>query len=118
MAKNRGILKELKSCRYRPLQATGRYPLAASSNAQRVPHQLAFFTMDRPQGCAHFDAQLHAGVPGRNAPVESGAHAAPQGTLKLTADATVRDSGLLEQALPNAWQHNVQTCRRRLSYSC
>ena len=33
---------------------------------------------------------------------------APQGTLTLTADATVRDSGLPEQALPNAWQHNVQ----------
>ena len=33
---------------------------------------------------------------------------APPGTLTLTADATVRDSGLLEQALPNAWQHNVQ----------
>src|SRR3954463_3469971 len=33
---------------------------------------------------------------------------APQGTLKLTADATVRDSGLLEQALPNTWQHNVE----------
>jgi transglutaminase-like putative cysteine protease len=26
----------------------------------------------------------------------------------LTADATVRDSGLLEQALPNTWQHNVE----------
>jgi transglutaminase-like putative cysteine protease len=33
---------------------------------------------------------------------------APQGTLTLTADATIRDSGLLEQALPNTWQHNVQ----------
>ena len=33
---------------------------------------------------------------------------APQGTLTLTADATVRDSGLPEQALPNTWQHNVQ----------
>jgi transglutaminase-like putative cysteine protease len=33
---------------------------------------------------------------------------APQGTLTLTADATLRDSGLLEQALPNTWQHNVQ----------
>jgi transglutaminase-like putative cysteine protease len=33
---------------------------------------------------------------------------APQGTLTLTADATVRDSGLLEQALPDTWQHNVQ----------
>jgi transglutaminase-like putative cysteine protease len=33
---------------------------------------------------------------------------APQGTLTLTADATVRDSGLLEQALPNSWQHNVE----------
>ncbi|HEV7609827.1 MAG TPA: transglutaminase family protein [Steroidobacteraceae bacterium] len=33
---------------------------------------------------------------------------APQGTLTLTADATVRDSGFMEQALPNTWQHNVQ----------
>jgi transglutaminase-like putative cysteine protease len=33
---------------------------------------------------------------------------APQGTLTLTADATVRDSGLPEQTFPNAWQHNVQ----------
>jgi len=33
---------------------------------------------------------------------------APLGTLTLTADATVRDSGMPEQALPNAWQHNVQ----------
>jgi transglutaminase-like putative cysteine protease len=33
---------------------------------------------------------------------------APQGTLTLTADSTIRDSGLLEQALPNTWQHNVQ----------
>ena len=33
---------------------------------------------------------------------------APQGTLKLTADATVRDSGLPELALANTWQHNVQ----------
>ena len=33
---------------------------------------------------------------------------APQGTLTLTADATVRDSGLMEQALPNTWQHEVQ----------
>jgi transglutaminase-like putative cysteine protease len=33
---------------------------------------------------------------------------APQGTLTLTADATIRDSGLPEQALPNTWQHNVQ----------
>jgi transglutaminase-like putative cysteine protease len=33
---------------------------------------------------------------------------APQGTLKLTADATVRDSGLLEQPAPHTWQHNVE----------
>jgi len=33
---------------------------------------------------------------------------APQGTLKLSADATVRDSGLPEQALPDTWQHNVE----------
>jgi len=33
---------------------------------------------------------------------------APQGTLTLTADATIRDSGLFEQAPANTWQHNVQ----------
>jgi transglutaminase-like putative cysteine protease len=33
---------------------------------------------------------------------------APQGVLKLTADATVRDSGLPEQALPDTGQLNVE----------
>jgi len=33
---------------------------------------------------------------------------APPGTLTLTADATIRDSGLYEQVPPNTWQHAVQ----------
>jgi transglutaminase-like putative cysteine protease len=34
---------------------------------------------------------------------------APQGRLNLTADAIVKDSGLIDQPLPNAWQHDVQS---------
>jgi transglutaminase-like putative cysteine protease len=33
---------------------------------------------------------------------------APAGTLKLTADAVVRDSGKTDVVIPNAWQHEVQ----------
>ena len=34
---------------------------------------------------------------------------APKGRLTLTADAIVKDSGLIEQSLPSAWQHDVQS---------
>lgn len=33
---------------------------------------------------------------------------APQGRMRMTADAVVRDSGLPEIVVPNAWQHEVQ----------
>ncbi len=33
---------------------------------------------------------------------------APAGTLTLTADAVVRDSGMADVIVPNAWQHEVQ----------
>ena len=33
---------------------------------------------------------------------------APQGRIRLTADAVVQDSGLPEIVVPNAWQHEVQ----------
>ncbi|MDT0498687.1 transglutaminase family protein [Algiphilus sp. W345] len=33
---------------------------------------------------------------------------APQGRLRMTADAVVRDSGLPEIVVPNAWQYEVQ----------
>lgn len=33
---------------------------------------------------------------------------APQGRMRMTADAVVQDSGLPEIVVPNAWQHEVQ----------
>jgi transglutaminase-like putative cysteine protease len=33
---------------------------------------------------------------------------APTGELRLTADAVVRDSGIPDRVVPNAWQHDVQ----------